>query len=266
VANDVVTLPSRAAENTTSATGEEYAAVESKESVNNATREDAAKSSSTPQHKAAVTPVPDDTTPKAVTPTSHGRRDTRTAIPIMPVIPGQPTTQQRSMTSQQDEKVDATAAPAQNGAPDGDVAQEEPPQESDQEVVNPEAPNSAPKSWADLVRSKNQNKLAASALTNGTNTMNGVQSSRATTISEVLTQYSVDSAEKVAFLEPRGLVNTGNMCYMNAVSLAQHGYVQPTISNQCRFSKYLSFVYLFMIFWIKSASGQHILSKVIPLL
>lgn len=30
---------------------------------------------------------------------------------------------------------------------------------------------------------------------------------------------SVRYSEKIAFLEPRGLVNTGNMCYMNSVRL-----------------------------------------------
>ncbi len=37
-------------------------------------------------------------------------------------------------------------------------------------------------------------------------------------IAEAIQAYQVSSAEKLVFLEPRGLVNTGNMCYMNSVS------------------------------------------------
>ena len=41
------------------------------------------------------------------------------------------------------------------------------------------------------------------------------------TLSEVLNDVNapVEPPSKVAFLQPRGLVNTGNMCYMNSVSL-----------------------------------------------
>lgn len=51
---------------------------------------------------------------------------------------------------------------------------------------------------------------------------NGFASIKAGSLADALTSYSVkDCGEttKVAFLEPRGLVNTGNMCYMNSVSL-----------------------------------------------
>lgn len=253
---------------TTSTTSQEHATAETQESVTkpSGSGEDAAVPDSALPDEPAITPVQGDITPKAVTPTSHARRDTRTAIPILPAISGQSSTQQRSTTSHREEKKMTTDGLTHNGAPDMIPAQEQPSQGSDQEIINSEAPSAIPKSWADLVRSKNQNKLTASSLANGTSTINGVQNSRATTISEVLTQYNVESAEKVAFLEPRGLVNTGNMCYMNAVSHVEHHPVQPTLSDEHRFSKYLFFVCLFMIFWIKSASGQHILSKVIPLL
>ncbi|KAK1756865.1 hypothetical protein QBC47DRAFT_443479 [Echria macrotheca] len=41
--------------------------------------------------------------------------------------------------------------------------------------------------------------------------------SNVSSIAEALQNYRVGGAEKLAFLEPRGLVNTGNMCYMNSV-------------------------------------------------
>lgn len=40
----------------------------------------------------------------------------------------------------------------------------------------------------------------------------------ATSVAEAIQSYKVGGAEhKNAFLEPRGLINTGNMCYMNSV-------------------------------------------------
>ena len=41
-------------------------------------------------------------------------------------------------------------------------------------------------------------------------------------------------ADKIAFVEPRGLVNTGNMCYMNSVStcLAFTDAIIPALTNE----------------------------------
>jgi ubiquitin carboxyl-terminal hydrolase 10 len=36
-------------------------------------------------------------------------------------------------------------------------------------------------------------------------------------LAEAIREFKVDSTDRAALIEPRGLVNTGNMCYMNAV-------------------------------------------------
>lgn len=81
-----------------------------------------------------------------------------------------------------------------------------------------------PKSWADLVRTK----AAPTAFTKAQVTIddpahtNGLIPAKTGSLADALSSYNVkDSSDfaKVAFLEPRGLVNTGNMCYMNSVSL-----------------------------------------------
>lgn len=46
----------------------------------------------------------------------------------------------------------------------------------------------------------------------------GFAQSNVNSIAEAIQAYRVGDADKLAFLEPRGLVNTGNMCYMNSVS------------------------------------------------
>lgn len=95
-------------------------------------------------------------------------------------------------------------------------------------------PKPAPKSWADLVRTKTQsnNKIPNGTNGNSATQFNGFVASKTGSLPEALSSYSVDEANegtKISFLEPRGLVNTGNMCYMNSVSLSVCG----SVFNQC---------------------------------
>ena len=84
-------------------------------------------------------------------------------------------------------------------------------------------PKPPPKSWADLVRTRVQpnNKITNGANPITNTQLNGFVTSKSSALPEALNSYSVDEADdtKLSFLEPRGLVNTGNMCYMNSVSL-----------------------------------------------
>ena len=81
-----------------------------------------------------------------------------------------------------------------------------------------------PKSWADLVRTKaSQQPKASATTTESAETqahLTGIFPTKASTLAEVLRSFNVkeNTATKIAFIEPRGLVNTGNMCYMNSVS------------------------------------------------
>lgn len=84
-----------------------------------------------------------------------------------------------------------------------------------------ESVKATPKSWADLVRTTAPPKTAGAEIeTNSTfKTVSG-RPVKSRPLSEALSLYNVDEAKddnKIAFLEPRGLVNTGNMCYMNSV-------------------------------------------------
>ncbi|KAI4199669.1 MAG: hypothetical protein LQ350_004460 [Teloschistes chrysophthalmus] len=83
----------------------------------------------------------------------------------------------------------------------------------------PSSVKTAPKSWADLVRTKPMSAAAgAKALDETPQQVNGFQQPKPGSLLEVLRSYDTESgSSRVAFLEPRGLVNTGNMCYMNSV-------------------------------------------------
>ncbi|KAK3996698.1 hypothetical protein QBC44DRAFT_137151 [Cladorrhinum sp. PSN332] len=58
---------------------------------------------------------------------------------------------------------------------------------------------------------------AAAAAAATTGTVGGFPKTIAATLAEALHSYHPGPIEKLPFLEPRGLVNTGNMCYMNSV-------------------------------------------------
>ncbi|KAL8654462.1 MAG: hypothetical protein Q9210_001497 [Variospora velana] len=77
----------------------------------------------------------------------------------------------------------------------------------------------APKSWADLVKSRVPKPASGAKVSeNKSSGTNGFQNQNVASMVEVLRDYGHSSGnDRVAFIEPRGLVNTGNMCYMNSV-------------------------------------------------
>lgn len=94
--------------------------------------------------------------------------------------------------------------------------------DTDSDTVPSSPPKPAPKSWADLVRAKapRSSKISDKAGGEEVAQLNGFLAPKTTSLSEALSSYSVDGVKedaKISFLEPRGLVNTGNMCYMNSV-------------------------------------------------
>ncbi|KAH0091404.1 cysteine proteinase, partial [Aureobasidium melanogenum] len=154
---------------------------------------------------------------KVTTPQSQAKKDTRSAVPIVPAVPAVPTTRPKTASS---EVVPNAASAAEQGVSGVEPAVAQPEASAETKPAEPAtpAPKAAPKSWADLMRSKNSAVAAASStVVNGTGPANGAVPSRASTLAGALKQFNVDDNDKIAFLEPRGLVNTGNMCYMNSI-------------------------------------------------
>ena len=95
---------------------------------------------------------------------------------------------------------------------------------------------------------------------------NGVLPTKTESLADALSSYSVESirdSSKISFLEPRGLVNTGNMCYMNSVRLHSIEIVIKLTSSP-RFCKFLSPAFHSIISLIILGKELRIVLKVIP--
>ncbi|KAF2757370.1 cysteine proteinase [Pseudovirgaria hyperparasitica] len=165
---------------------------------------------------APSTPPSSATAPESdKTPTvkSHTRSSTIPAVPIVPLRPAVPQSQKSPRPNVNGNATDSSTEPTT------DFAASQSTVVGSEQAATVSSPPAAPKSWAELVRLKNPAAAvqASPAAANGASGSNGFPINKNATISDVLTAYTVESDNKVAFLEPRGLVNTGNMCYMNSI-------------------------------------------------
>ncbi|KAI8633759.1 cysteine proteinase [Xylariaceae sp. FL1651] len=191
-------------------------------------------SPSTPVSAKAVTP-----SATSSSPTKANKSAARAAVPAVPVIPAVPKTSPKDTKSplRSEEKQVATLS-GSGRLDEVPLSGTETQVESQAEPASVTQPNKhVPKLWSGLFHH------AAPAITplaganntgSGTNTANvppsdtsgvgnGISGpghfakSNASSLAEALRAYQVSSGHKIAFLEPRGLINTGNMCYMNSV-------------------------------------------------
>lgn len=161
------------------------------------------------------------TSSKPAPPQHHTRSGTRTAIAV-PNIPGLPKAKGTSPPSTAGQGAAQKSEPLELEAKGDDSVSGKNVVTAEPRAAEPVAPApepskpAAPKSWADLVKINNKPKSSAGTA-NGQAVTNGIQLPKTAPLADALRQYSVQSDAKLAFLEPRGLVNTGNMCYMNSV-------------------------------------------------
>lgn len=159
------------------------------------------------------TAIPQSSTQSTATPTQTSSG--RPVVPVVPVVPIAKLPQSGSAQPKADTAKptvpDNEPQPLTNGTQAEITTPEETPKTA--------APaHTAPKLWADLVRAK-----AAASSTNSTAAapVSGPVPVKNASLGDVLNNLGPDVhhySDKATFVEPRGLVNTGNMCYMNSVS------------------------------------------------
>ena len=159
----------------------------------------------------------------------------RPAVPAVPVLPALPKASPKEVKTPNgpESQTLAVAASSSEESPSAERSNEEAEGEAVETAAAAAAAKSVPKLWTGLfARSSAAAKIptfgTGPSATNGTSQVGdantaggsgtGFAKSNSSSIAEAIQAYQVGGAEKLAFLEPRGLVNTGNMCYMNSVS------------------------------------------------
>jgi ubiquitin carboxyl-terminal hydrolase 10 len=140
-------------------------------------------------------------------------------VPIVAQSPPTPRQQSKDRSGSTSLAQQTFATAKENGTETSYDASAEPVNAAEEPTKSASQP-SAPKSWADLVRSKTAPR-GAGVPVHSSAEAGGLAVSRSQNLAEVLKSLGTDVdqySDKTAFLEPRGLVNTGNMCYMNSVS------------------------------------------------
>lgn len=188
-----------------------------------------------PQHSITV----------AVTPSKPAKSATRSAVlvPALPVIPALPKASPKDLkfpSSAEKTPGDAKPAVVATASSDEQVASSETPAgevaeagEQSSDAAQPAAAPVKPKLWTNLfakpastaaaatvsaaVQANTNGNVAADGSTAASGAVAGFSMSTVNSVVQALQGFRVGGAEKLAFLEPRGLVNTGNMCYMNSV-------------------------------------------------
>ncbi|KAK8081879.1 hypothetical protein PG996_000660 [Apiospora saccharicola] len=173
----------------------------------------------------------------SVTPTKAAKPAPRAAAPAVPVLPktAKPATKEPKGPSSNDRPAaDASPAASQQSPADTPVAPSTDAAAEESQPAAAPAPMK-PKLWTGLfanaapVAATSPGSQAVPEVATAGTVENGEANgdnvavtgtfakTNANSLAEALARFRVGKGQKLAFLKPRGLINTGNMCYMNSV-------------------------------------------------
>jgi ubiquitin carboxyl-terminal hydrolase 10 len=140
----------------------------------------------------------------------------KSTVPVVPAIPK--TVPREAPRPASEDKVEETQKSGVEGGEDvTKLDTEQATTEEAKEVAAPKA-WTTPKLWTGLFNPAAATSTAASSESGRAAATPGFNKTNSESLAEALRSFTAVSPDsKVAFLEPRGLVNTGNMCYMNSV-------------------------------------------------
>jgi ubiquitin carboxyl-terminal hydrolase 10 len=188
-------------------------------------------------------------TPTTTTPTKAAKsaapRAAVPAIPVVPVLPKAVVKDTKSASPAEPLKNGETKGSSDTPAPTADATStaateaegSEPQQDNAQSAPAPAPVKQKPSSWAGLFNKRaaasgappatgqaETDGAAAEGADASPNGSSHFAQSIKSSLGEALQAYRVGKPDKISLLEPRGLVNNGNMCYMNSVSRGYQRY------------------------------------------
>jgi ubiquitin carboxyl-terminal hydrolase 10 len=189
-------------------------------STNHAPSEEISTNPTTPSSQQRTLSIAGDTTPVATKPLH------KSAVPAVPIIPALPKSTPREPTKITPEINKAQSAASsqekkepllENEASDNTVPQETVAEES--KPVAPAAPAwSTRKVWSGVFNAGAASSAVPAAEAHQGSIAPDATHSTSNSLADILKSFSATAKDsKIAFIEPRGLVNSGNMCYMNSV-------------------------------------------------
>jgi ubiquitin carboxyl-terminal hydrolase 10 len=157
-----------------------------------------------------------------LTPTLPKSRPVAPVVPVIPALPQSPTkarSSQRTPDAPPRPAYHSTTGSQEREAVSADTLA------ADAEATDeslPPAPKPKPTSWASLLRPA-QSTIGPNVPTESSIAPNGALTGRGEALADALNDMNTfqDRPNRISFLQPRGLVNTGNMCYMNSVCPAR---------------------------------------------
>lgn len=170
--------------------------------------------------------------PKVSAATPNTPAGVKPAVPAVPVVPALPkASSKETKPSVAPAKTQAAVTPAEQPAEAAKPAGEN--VNGSAEAAQPAPAWTKPKLWAGLFAKSGSSAASTSAaaaaahgqtngnVAEGSTTVpgpGGFAKANANSLAQAVQAYRPGTSDRLAFLEPRGLVNTGNMCYMNSVS------------------------------------------------